>query len=398
MKELLLASLFILSLGAQASADKNLSTLDKVVVSNGGKFSMEATFFFTAPCKISQKVFDSRISVFFPSVRMGDFDKAQAIQEFAALGMVKNFSIDYIDKPNGILLDVQFASDNVLVKSIHMGDKRQFRLIVFSKDELDRIKNDTNGPLYIAYNGDVSDLGVSLKKKNSKFRVMIDPGHGGALTGACGYYNLVEKDVTLSIAKKVKALLEKSGCEAELTRNRDEDIPVSDRCRLAEKFNADLFISVHANSVANAEKSNGIETYHLNSEPFIGTGGTASYNFFFIKTEHDRKLAKIADRMFKEKEDVSFEFAHSLQNNLVNLLKDKKVDVIDRGIKKACFLVLVGRLNQLKMPSALVEVGFISNKAEAKRLSDDNYRALIATGIAKGAVSFLNKKIRNSNV
>jgi len=180
--------------------------------------------------------------------------------------------------------------------------------------------------------------------------------------------------------------LEKEGFDVGLTRRGDDDISLTDRCKHAERFGPDLFISIHANSAGKSEEPKGIETFHVNSKPLIGED-SALYNFLFVNTKKDRERAILANGMVKENELLSQKFALSIQNTLIDMLKDNNVK--DRGVKKACFLVLLGLLSKTQLPSALVEVGFITNKQEAERLADSKYRGLIAQGIVKGIKSFL---------
>ncbi len=347
-------------------------------------FSTQAIFFFSGACTPKKKdlTSDSRLCIFFPTLKLGNINQQDILKKLNKFNLIERFKFENVGSPKGVLLDIKF-SEGAFVKLLHMEGKNKFIMEIYSKNELAKIDRSTGLPLYFAYN----DL---KKKRDAKLRVMIDPGHGGKALGTQGLYNLIEKDVNLDISKKVRFLLEKLGYEVALTRTRDEDISLVERSRKAEVFKANLFISIHANSSGGSDKAHGIETFHFNVKPFLGflsDGAAVSYELLFIRNSEDHRLASVANNLVRSSESSSHKFADSIQNTLVDMLKKKNVAVINRGTKNACFLVLLCFLNK-KIPSALVETGFITNKEEAKRLTDNNYRMLIAQGISKGVWNF----------
>jgi N-acetylmuramoyl-L-alanine amidase len=223
--------------------------------------------------------------------------------------------------------------------------------------------------------------------------IVIDPGHGGGETGAIGPGGLQEKDATLEIAKKLTATLPRViVCRTVLTRDSDVQLSLDDRTSIANHEKADLFLSVHANSSRSAS-AKGSETYYLSLEasdkiaqevarrenqangatttPVPGTGNP---DLDFILWD----LAQSAH--LKE----SSELAEAIQAEL-NVVSDTG----NRGIKQAPFRVLVGAT----MPAVLVEVAFISNADEEKRLKNPEFQQSLADAIARAVARFFAKRL-----
>uniref|UniRef100_A0A7V5XG64 N-acetylmuramoyl-L-alanine amidase n=1 Tax=Thermodesulfobacterium geofontis TaxID=1295609 RepID=A0A7V5XG64_9BACT len=211
-------------------------------------------------------------------------------------------------------------------------------------------------------------------------RVVIDPGHGGEDPGAVGPSGLKEKDVTLAIAKMLaQKLRSRLGIEVILTREEDKFIPLIQRPAIANSKKADLFISIHTNASPDS-KSCGIETYYLN----FTTDPEAMRVAALENAASDKSLSDLQDLikaiLVNTKLSESKMLAEKVQEELVKELNKYYPDTINRGVKYAPFLVLVGT----RMPAILVEAGFISNPLEEKRLKDQQYLEMIAEGIAKG--------------
>lgn len=225
-----------------------------------------------------------------------------------------------------------------------------------------------------------------------KRRIVLDPGHGGHDPGAVGPKNLKEKDVVLDIAVKLrKILLEDPLNEVFLTRERDVYIPLEERTAIANRKNADLFVSIHANASPRRD-ARGIETYLLNwTDDEEANRVAARENAISMKKmrEMNRQMDivdVIKSDLFREnKRDESIKLANYIQRSLVSNLDDDKRRLINLGVKQALFYVLFGA----KMPSVLVEVSFISNPEEEHLLSNDAYRTEVAEGIAKGLNTYL---------
>jgi N-acetylmuramoyl-L-alanine amidase len=219
---------------------------------------------------------------------------------------------------------------------------------------------------------------VSVKK-----RIVIDPGHGGHDPGAVGLHGLYEKDVVLDIALKLRDILSVNPLyEVFLTREKDIYIPLEARTAIANKKNADLFLSIHANA-SPQRKAKGIETYMLNwTDNEEANRVAARENKISLKKmqEMNRQIDEIGgilgDLERQMKRDESVNLANHIQNSIVESLDNRE----DLGVKWAMFFVLFGA----RMPSVLVEVSFISNPEEEKLLSDASYRVQIAQAIADG--------------
>lgn len=219
-------------------------------------------------------------------------------------------------------------------------------------------------------------------------RIVIDAGHGGKDPGAIGKRGLREKDITLKIAKMLKKNLEKrTKAKIILTRSSDKFIPLKQRTNIANKKNSDLFISIHVNS-SRKRTASGVETYYLDfshdkrvmqlaARENAASGGVSSDIQFILGD-----LIRTANR-----EDSS-RLAWSVQSSLVKRLERRYSGVRGNGVKGAPFYVLT----RTNMPSILVEVSFISNPKEEKRLKSNRYIQEIVAGITKGVVDFM--KIR----
>ena len=219
-------------------------------------------------------------------------------------------------------------------------------------------------------------------------KVLIDPGHGGKDTGAIGPTGLYEKDVVLSVAKKLGSILkERYNVDILFTRGEDVFIPLEERTAIANSKKVDLFISIHANA-SPRRAARGIETYILNwtdDEEAMRVAARENAISFKKMRKIQGDLQKILSDLARDsKRDESMRLAHSVHNSLVSTLREDYDEINDLRVKSALFYVLVGA----EMPSILAEISFISNHEEEKRLSDDSYRNKIAEAIAKGVVTY----------
>lgn len=234
----------------------------------------------------------------------------------------------------------------------------------------------------------IKDSGKKPEITTVKRRIVIDPGHGGHDPGAVGPRKLYEKNIVLDIAIKLKKILAENPLnDVFLTRETDIFIPLEERTAIANKKNADFFVSIHANA-SPRRAARGIETYLLNwTNDEEALRVAARENAISLKKmrEMNRQMDivnVITDDLSRQiKRDESVKLANYIQKSMVSTLNnDKKITVIDLGVKQALFYVLFGA----SMPSVLVEVSFISNPDEEKLLSKDSYRMQIAKAIAAG--------------
>jgi N-acetylmuramoyl-L-alanine amidase len=217
-------------------------------------------------------------------------------------------------------------------------------------------------------------------------KIVVDAGHGGHDTGTIGPNGLQEKDLVLDVALKLGKLLEnKLGAEVVYTRDDDTFIPLETRTAIANKEQADLFISIHANS-SDDPTARGVETYYLNfTSRADALEVAARENAVSEKSIHELQdlVKKIA---LKEKIGESREFASDVQRSLYAGLSAKSPNLRNRGVKKAPFVVLIGA----NMPSILAEISFVSNPDDAKKLKTNEYRQRIADSLYKGVFKYVN--------
>ena len=215
-------------------------------------------------------------------------------------------------------------------------------------------------------------LGLSVKT------IVIDPGHGGKDPGAVSQARQ-EKRIVLSLSKTLRDILIKKGYHAQLTRETDVYIPIRKRTQFATDQKADLFISIHANASLSA-KASGIETYYLalaSDESARITAMRENVGAVYNMKELDALVGRIPK---ERKSTESRRLAELIQAQLTS-----GKQVRDRGVKHAPFVVLIGA----KVPAVLVEVGFISNPTEGKRLTTKTYQRQLATSIAKGIEQYI---------
>lgn len=214
-------------------------------------------------------------------------------------------------------------------------------------------------------------------------RVVIDPGHGGHDPGA-KVRGLTEADLTLDIALRLEKLLAKQpGVEVVLTRRTDSYVPLEERTAIANRAEADLFLSIHANA-SDAASARGIETYFLNFAPNSDAEAVAAReNATSGKTM--RNLPDIVKAIaLNDKIDESRDFASMVQAEMYAKLRKSNRTVRSLGVKQAPFMVLIGAT----MPSILAEVSFITNKQEGALLKTEKYRQQIAEALFEGVMRY----------
>ncbi|GAA8992948.1 N-acetylmuramoyl-L-alanine amidase [Helicobacter pylori] len=247
-------------------------------------------------------------------------------------------------------------------------------------------ENESKNQVFIAEKNDAS---IKTKRKKHK-KIVLDAGHGGKDCGAMSANLVCEKDIVLEVVKFLHKELKKRGYSVLLTRDKDIYIDLVARTELANKKSADLFISVHANSIPKRSTSNahGIETY-------------------FLSTARSERARKVAEQENKDNVNLMDYFSKSLLLNSLNtqrLIVSNKLaidvqygmlqsvrknypDVVDGGVREGPFWVLAGAL----MPSILIEIGYNSHAIESKRIQSKPYQKILAKGIADGIDSFFSK-------
>jgi N-acetylmuramoyl-L-alanine amidase len=217
-------------------------------------------------------------------------------------------------------------------------------------------------------------------------RVVLDPGHGGHDTGTIGPGGLMEKDLVLDVAKRLGALIEERlGSQVIYTRSDDTFVPLEERTKFANDKEADLFLSIHANS-SRLRSTAGIETYYLNFTTSRDAMDVAAReNAGSQKTVHELQdlLKKIA---LEDKVEESKEFASRVQTALWSSMAKDNSRLRNRGVRKAPFVVLIGA----SMPSVLTEIDFLSNPREEALLKKATHRERIAEALYKGLSQYAN--------
>lgn len=215
-------------------------------------------------------------------------------------------------------------------------------------------------------------------------RIVIDPGHGGHDSGTLGVGGIEEKDVVLDVALRLGKLLhDRLGSEIVYTRADDTFIPLETRTAIANKAQADLFISVHANS-SQDPSSRGVEVYYLNftSDPdamrVAGRENAVSNQSVHELSDLVKKIA------LKDKIDESRELATDVDAGLYAGLAKGNDGLKNRGIKKAPFVVLIGA----NMPSILAEISFVTNPTDAEQLQQPQYRQRVAESLYNGVARY----------
>ncbi|GAA7850335.1 N-acetylmuramoyl-L-alanine amidase [Helicobacter pylori] len=247
-------------------------------------------------------------------------------------------------------------------------------------------ENESKNQVFIA---EKNDTFIKIKRKKHK-KIVLDAGHGGKDCGAMSANLVCEKDIVLEVVKFLHKELKKRCYSVLLTRDKDIYIDLVARTELANRKSADLFISVHANSIPKRSTSNahGIETY-------------------FLSTARSERARKVAEQENKDDVNLMDYFSKSLLLNSLNtqrLIVSNKLaidvqygmlqsirknypDVVDGGVREGPFWVLAGAL----MPSILIEIGYNSHAIESRRIQSKPYQKILAKGIADGIDSFFSK-------
>ena len=233
-----------------------------------------------------------------------------------------------------------------------------------------------------------SRISKSKKSREKKFRIkkiVIDPGHGGKDPGAIGKTGLYEKHVVLDVSRRIKKELEKNGIDVIMTRDFDKFISLGGRTRIANKNEADFFISIHAN--ANRKHwIRGFEIYYLSEATDDNARALAASENSVLKYEeesfsHHTKVldAIVWDLGFTENRIESIHLAEFICREVSGKLKMKRNEV-----RSARFYVLKGA----EMPAILVELSYLSNKWDEKNLRKSSYKQKLAEGITAGIMAY----------
>jgi N-acetylmuramoyl-L-alanine amidase len=350
--------------------------ISKPVEFTNGKLSNPERLFFdlknTKLAKGLRKSFEINYE-FVKSVRIGQFSTDTARIVFDLQKQAYNFKVMNLEDPSRLVIDIYIG-----------GGKSRGKEDLRSETDIDVLTPDEKS-MNASRRLDSTPPDSGLMPKFIKRTVVVDAGHGGHDPGAVGLSGLYEKNVVLDIAIRVREIMKKEypSYNIILTREKDVFIPLPERAEIANRHNADLFVSIHANASSN-RKARGIETYLLNwTNDVEAMKVAARENAISLKKMKQMKgdLGVILASLEREnKRNESVNVAGYIQQSLVSSMGKKYRDVSDLGVKQALFYVLFGA----RMPSSLVEVSFISNPKEEKLLTTDSYRQSLARSIAEG--------------
>ncbi len=216
--------------------------------------------------------------------------------------------------------------------------------------------------------------------------IILDPGHGGRDVGAIGRrLGLREKDMALAVAKRIKNILEDEGIKIIMTRNDDTFIPLSRRVEIANRANADLFVSVHINA-SRARYMRGFECYYLADTTDDNARARQAFEKSSLRAdsdasiEHSRQLDKtLWDMTLTENRLESSELAGKICDSV-----EQSLAMGNKGVRSARFYVL----KFTTMPSVLVEAGYISNRYEESKLQDPKFLDRIADAVSQGILKY----------
>lgn len=356
---------------------------------------------------------ESKVKVFQNNVLIGEINTIQnkklfSVNDFIEITKSNNFInyktqkvVFYIDnKKIKISNQVTFIeiednlfqlSSNVINKSgVYYLPTESFFGIIQNLSDSSSIKYTNNEIRFTSISKDkkIVKKNVDLRSEMEKWEfktIVIDAGHGGKDPGAVGYRGTKEKDIALDVAKRLEKKLSKNmNIKIIMTRDEDVFLRLSERTKIANESNGNLFISIHTNA-AEDRRASGFETFLIGPNKNEAAVRVAARENAVLELEGttDKKLtnedliqATIAQSSFASKSE---QFASMVQKEI-----KKRVQSRDRGVKQAGFYVLMGA----SMPNVLVELGFISNPSEEKKLRSPQYRDQLATAIYRAVEQY----------
>ena len=356
---------------------------------------------------------ESKVKVFQNNVLIGEINTIQnkklfSVNDFIEITKSNNFInyktqkvVFYVDnKKIKISNQVTFIeiednlfqlSSNVINKSgVYYLPTESFFGIIQNLSDSSSIKYTNNEIRFTSISTDkkIVKKNVDLRSEMEKWEfktIVIDAGHGGKDPGAVGYRGTKEKDIALDVAKRLEKKLSKN-MNVKIIMTRDEDVflKLSERTKIANESNGNLFISIHTNA-AEDRKASGFETFLIGPNKNEAAVRVAARENAVLElegtigkklTNEDLIQATIAQSAFASKSE---QFASMVQKEI-----KKRVQSRDRGVKQAGFYVLMGA----SMPNVLVELGFISNPSEEKKLRSPQYRDQLATAIYRAVEQY----------
>ncbi len=387
-------------------AQNHLNKL-KWVQCSQNRSSHQIMFDFTQPTTYTKRICptEGKLIVGFPGMKIINFnpkDVTTTLNKLKESQFIKEVSVT--EEYNGVLLSLQFSAERSLHKKTipnrlllgfrKINDERNHKLIIdICPNEL--LKNETiqyaqASVIQSDYTAPFSAKKPTRKNKRD-WRIIIDPGHGGKDGGALGFGGLKEKDIALRIARSLAKKLGDEGYNTHLTRSCDEYLSPSERTALAHQLNADLFVSIHLNSADNP--IHGIETFYMKNQQ--SEEYNQSREYIFINQEANDSLITRAEQTLQETLNCSKKLATHIQSELIATLSEENHNPTNRGIREQNYrLFLNNSLLNTSIPTAIVEVGFVTNPKESKLLGSHHYQQLVANGIFNGIKDYTQKATR----
>ena len=356
---------------------------------------------------------ESKIKVFENNVLLGEINTIQnknlfSVNDFIEITNSKKFINNKTQKAVFYVVDkkikisnqitfieiednlFQLSSEVVNEDGIYYLPTESFFGIIQNLSDSSSIKYANNEIRFtsISANKKIVKKNVDLRIEQEKWEfktIVIDAGHGGKDPGAVGYRGTKEKDIALDVAKRLEKKLSKN-MNVKIVMTRDEDVflRLSERTKIANESNGNLFISIHTNA-AEDRRASGFETFLIGPNKNEAAVRVAARENAVLElegttgkklTNEDLIQATIAQSAFASKSE---QFASMVQKEI-----KKRVQSRDRGVKQAGFYVLMGA----SMPNVLVELGFISNPSEEKKLRSPQYRDQLATAIYRAVEQY----------
>ena len=379
---------------ANAAIIKNLrigqgSGSFRLVFDADSKFNYKA-FLLSEPRRLVVDVYDSDVSSVVENYR----DKTNLVSH------IRVGSIDGVSKR--IAMDLQ--QPVVITKAFMLPPQSKFgwRFVVDVEAVSEYKFNSKVGSRH-AFDSDASVKKVSSSKNNSKVIaapkskkiIVLDPGHGGKDPGAIGYSGVYEKNITLAMAKELKKILDKEGrYKVYLTRSTDIFIPLRERVKIARKYDADLFISIHADSAVN-RSATGLSVYTLSerasdkeAEALAERENKADVIAGLDLLEHSKEVSDILINLAqRETLNRSSEFASFMVQEM-----RKSVKLVANTHRFAGFAVLKAP----DIPAVLLELGYLSNRSEERQLKQSSYRKKLAVSTSKAIKKYFDNMHRAS--
>lgn len=270
-------------------------------------------------------------------------------------------SFKFITGPNpGLALTIIYDYKKVGVTHCSLegtGNHKRMIITMYDKEQIKSLQSMQEPVLRTAFN-------------NKKAGIIVDCGHGGQDCGAMGYFDLKEKDINLEVGAYVAYILDSRGYDVFLTRNKDITIALDERTLMTDlNKRACLLVSIHSNAAPNPYAC-GIETFFFDIE---------NYN------NSDTKASRLINALMKNRCLQSQQLAHTIHKSVLEHVHHNQPNIVDRNVKESFLQVLIGS----SVPSALIELGFLTNKEEAALISNAQYKKLLALGICDGIEKFV---------